>query len=470
MRELYLELAVFGLALLVFVFDLALKRQKQGFVSALSLLGVVGILALALFAAPSGSAFNASIVNDQLALFFKRLFLLAAMVGLLGSHGYTRSDFGKRVGEYYFLFLISLSGMMLLVSSRELIVMFVAFEIMSLPLYAISGFLKKEPESIEAALKFFLIGTVSSAIMLYGFSFVYGMTGSTYLSQIADYSAPSILFYIGIMLVLAGIAFKIALVPFHMWVPDTYQGSPTPFVAYLSVAPKAAGFAMLIRLFLEGFGQNLTFWKPQWLILAAVTMIVGNLLALHQTNLKRLLGYSGIAHVGYALLGLAAASVYGIAMLLFYFVVYLFANMGIFLVVELISRNKNSDELKVYQGLAQNAPMLSLLMLLFLLSLGGIPFLAGFWAKLYIFLAAAEAGYLGLVLLGALLSVVALFYYLKVARALYIEPPPNKNHINSNWAMHLALFLTSAAVVIIGLYPSPLVKAVTRIAESFLQQ
>jgi len=467
-RELYLELAVFGLALMVFIFDLALKKQKQSFVSGLSLLGVVGILGLALFAAPSGSAFKGSIVNDGLALFFKRFFLLAAMVGLLGSHGYARSDFGKRAGEYYFLFLISLSGMMLLVSSRELMVMFVAFEIMSLPLYAISGFLKKEPESIEAALKFFLIGTVSSAIMLYGFSFIYGLAGSTYLDQIANYSNPSILFYTGIILVLAGIAFKIALVPFHMWVPDTYQGSPTPFVAYLSVAPKAAGFAMLIRLFLEGFGQNLTFWQPQWLILAAVTMIVGNLLALHQTNLKRLLGYSGIAHVGYALLGLAAASVYGIAMLLFYFVVYLFANMGIFLVVELINRNKSSDDLKVYQGLAQNAPMLSLLMLLFLLSLGGIPFLAGFWAKLYIFLAAAEAGYLGLVLLGALLSVVALFYYLKVARALYIEPPPSKNHINSNWAMRLALFLTATAVVVIGLYPSPLVKAVTRIAESFL--
>src|SRR4030067_3790477 len=256
------------------------------------------------------------------------------------------------------------------------------------------------------------------------------------------------------MLVLAGIAFKIALVPFHMWVPDTYQGSPTPFVAYLSVAPKAAGFALLIRLFLEGFGQNLAFWQPQWLVLAAATMIVGNLLALPQTNLKRLLGYSGIAHVGYALLGLADASVYRIAMLLFFFMVYLFANMGIFLIVELISRNKESDDLKVYQGLAQNAPMISLLMLLFLLSLGGIPFLAGICAQLYIFLAAAQAGFLALVLLGALLSVVALFYYLTVARALYIESPLTKNKIHISWSLALALFLTSVPVVVIGLYPS----------------
>ena len=305
--------------------------------------------------------------------------------------------------------------------------------------------------------------------MLYGFSFVYGIVGSTYLEQIASFSSPSTLFYTGIILILAGISFKIALVPFHMWVPDTYQGSPTPFVAYLSVAPKAAGFAILIRLFLEGFGQNLAFWQPQWLVLAAATMIVGNLLALPQTNLKRLLGYSGIAHVGYALLGLAAASVYGIAMLLFYFVVYLFANMGIFLIVELINRNKHSDELNVYQGLAQNAPLLSLVMLLFLLSLGGIPFLAGFWGKLYIFLAAAQAGFLALVLLGALVSVVALFYYLKIARALYIEPAPAKNKIQISWSLRLALLLTSVPVVVIGLYPSPLVKLVTQIAQSFLK-
>lgn len=469
MRELYLELAVLALALIVFILDLASKRQKQSLVANLSLLGILIVLALSIFAPPSGSAFNGSIINDPLAIFFKRLFLLAALIGLLGSHAYGRSDFAKRVGEYYFLFLVSVAGTMLLVCSRELIVLFVAFEIMSLPLYAISGFLKKEPESIEAALKFFLIGTVSSAIMLYGFSFVYGIVGSTYLEQIANYSSPSILFYTGIILILAGLSFKIALVPFHMWVPDTYQGSPTPFVAYLSVAPKAAGFAVLIRLFLEGFHHNLAFWQPQWLVLAAITMIVGNLLALPQTNLKRLLGYSGIAHVGYALLGLAAASVYGIAMLLFYFMVYLFANMGIFLIVELINRNKKSDDLKVYQGLAQNAPMISLLMLLFLLSLGGIPFLAGFWAKLYIFLAAAQAGFLALVLLGSLLSVVALFYYLKVARALYIEPPPAKNHINLSWSLALALFLTSVPVVVIGLCPSPLVKWVTQIAQNFLQ-
>ncbi len=468
MRELYLELAVFALALVVFAIDLISKRQKQNFVANFSLIGILAILALALFAPPGGSAFNDSLTNDSLAIFFKRLFLLAGLIGLLGSHSYRRSDFGKRVGEYYFLFLVSLAGMMLLTSARELIVMFVAFEIMSLPLYAISGFLKKEPESIEAALKFFLIGTVSSAVMLYGFSFIYGIVGSTYLADIAGHSIPSALFYTGIILILAGISFKIALVPFHMWVPDTYQGSPTPFVAYLSVAPKAAGFALLIRLFLEGFHQSLAFWQTQWLVLAAVTMIIGNLLALPQTNLKRLLGYSGIAHVGYALLGLAAASVYGVAMLLFYFAVYLFANMGIFLVVELINRNKKSDDLKVYQGLAQNAPMVSLLMLLFLLSLGGIPFLAGFWAKLYIFLAAAQAGYLALVLLGALLSVVALFYYLKVARALYIEPPPSKNHVNISWSLALALFLTSVPIVVIGLYPSPLVNWVTQIAQSFL--
>ena len=469
MKIFYLEILVLTLAFLIFILDLVFTKRKTNLIPWIVSVGLLLIFISSFIYQPQGSFFSGAAVSDSLALFFKKLFLVAGFISSLGIFSYAPEGFLKRQMEYFFLLLISLSGMMLVSCAKELIFLFVSFEIMSFPLYILAGFLKKEAFSVEAALKFFLLGAVSSALILYGFSFIYGMTGSTYLEKI-NLAAGNLsgLFYLGISLVLAGFCFKIAAVPFHMWVPDTYQGAPTPFVAFLSVAPKAAGFVALLRLFWEGFLPAQNFWQPQMILLSALSMIVGNLLALPQKNLKRLLAYSGIAHIGYALLGLLVVTHYGISMLLFYLVIYLFANMGAFLIVELVYRTQKSDELEAYAGLSQRSPIVALCLLLFLLSLGGIPFLAGFWAKLYIFLAAAQQKLLGLVFLGAVLSVVALFYYLKIARVMYIQAPLTAERLVNNKAILISIILTVIPLLIFGLYPKPLVELVNQIARQFL--
>jgi NADH-quinone oxidoreductase subunit N len=266
-------------------------------------------------------------------------------------------------------------------------------------------------------------------------------------------------------LTLGGLGFKIAAFPFHMWVPDTYEAASTPFVAWLSVAPKAAGFVVMFRLYLEGVGDPVLIWVPAAAGLAAITIIAGNLMAIPQQNVKRLLAYSGIAHIGYMLVGFAAVSADGVAMMLFYLVAYLFGNMGAFFVVEAVAQSDGSEAISAYRGLAQRSPVLALCMLLFLLSLGGIPFVAGFWAKLYVFWAAAERGMYWLVLVGAILTVVALFYYLLVAKRMYIDAPERRQPVPVSPFLAFSIFVCAAGVVGLGVYPKPLVLAALRAAS-----
>jgi NADH-quinone oxidoreductase subunit N len=271
---------------------------------------------------------------------------------------------------------------------------------------------------------------------------------------------------LGMILTLAGLGFKIAAFPFHMWVPDTYEAASTPFVAWLSVAPKAAGFLVIFRLYLEGVGDAVLLWVPMMAGLAVVTIVAGNLMAIPQQNVKRMLAYSGVAHIGYMLVGLAAVSAAGVGMMLFYLVAYLFGNMGAFLVVEAVAQAEGSEHMSAYRGLAQRSPLLALAMLLFLLSLGGIPFVAGFWAKLYVFLAAAEQGLYWLVLVGALLTVVALFYYLLVAKRMYIDAPVRPGPIAVARPLGLSILICALGVVVMGLWPRPWVDAVLRVATT----
>jgi NADH-quinone oxidoreductase subunit N len=316
-------------------------------------------------------------------------------------------------------------------------------------------------------LKFFLVGTVSSAVIAYGMSFIYGATGSTSLALIPQGMRdghPTIL--LGMGLLLAGLGFKIAAFPFHMWAPDAYEAASTPFVAWLSVAPKTAGFVAIIRVYIEGLGTTAEIWMPILATLAGMTIVTGNLMAIPQRNIKRLLAYSGVAHIGYMLIGVAAVSSTGVAMLLFYLLAYLFGNIGTFLVVEAVSRSEQSDGIDAYRGLAQRSPLLALAMLVFLLSLGGIPFVAGFWAKLYIFLAAAERGMYGLVFLGAVLTVVALYYYLLVARRMYIEPPTRREPVPMPGLLGAAIAVCAIGVVGIGVYPGPWVTMAERVAST----
>jgi NADH-quinone oxidoreductase subunit N len=460
-----LEIGLALLVLIVFVATLLGRGADRRVIGWIATLGVLGLLALAMAQAPLPPALGGMFVQDGLAIFSKRLFLAATFIGLLGGMSAGSPPFTQRAGEYHLLVLASLLGMLVLASARDLILLFVAFELMSIPLYVLAGFRKRDARAVEAALKFFLVGSVSSAVMVYGLSFVYGAAGTTSLAGVAKaMSAGDPLMTLGLLTALAGFGFKIAAFPFHMWVPDTYEAASTPFVAWLSVTPKAAGFVALFRVYFEGVGEQVSVWVPVAAMLATVTIVAGNLMALPQQNTKRLLAYSGIAHIGYMLVGLAAASATGTAMVLFYLVAYVFGNMGAFLVVEAVARVEGSEQTSALRGLAQRSPLLALAMLLFLLSLGGIPFMAGFWAKLYVFWAAAEQGLYWLVLVGALLTVVALFYYLLVAKRMYIEAPDRPDPVRVPGSLAIAVLLCALGVVVLGLYPKPVVMAALRVA------
>lgn len=467
MKHLYLEGGTALLALLIYGLGLVLPPGRRQGVGPVAMAGLVVLFVGGVFVPTGGALFGGIFVNDGLAHFFKELFILATLLSALGSLGFEAPAYRRRIVEYHLLLLAALLGMLVLASARDMILLFVAFELMSIPLYVLAGFLKGEEVAVEASLKFFLVGSISSAIMAYGLSFVYGATGTTSLAGIAKgLGAGDPLLFLGMILLLAGFGFKIAAFPFHMWVPDTYEAAATPFVAWLSVAPKAAGFAALFRVYLEGLGDKSAVWTPYVAFLAGITIVTGNLMALPQQNLKRLLGYSGIAHVGYMLLGLAVVNLYGTAMVLFYLVAYLFSNMGAFLVVETVYRSEGSVDLPAFRGLAQRSPLLALAMLLFLLSLGGIPFMAGFWAKLYVFWAAAQAGMYGLVLLGAVFTVVALFYYLMVAKRMYIEPPERIYRVPVPMGLGLSMLISAIAIVAMGVWPKPILEAALRAAAA----
>jgi NADH-quinone oxidoreductase subunit N len=465
LAPLVLEIGLALLLLLVFVAGLLARGEDRRGIAWLATAGVLVLGVVAMFTSPAGPALGGLFVQDELALFAKRLFLVATFIGLLAGLSGSERVFARRAVEYHLLMLGSLLGMLVLASARDLILLFLAFELLSIPLYVLTGFLKRDAGAIEASLKFFLVGSVSSAVMAYGLSFVYGATGTTDLAKIAT-AAESPLLALGLITALVGFAFKIAAFPFHMWVPDTYEAAPTPFVAWLSVAPKAAGFVAIFRVYFEGGAERAATWMPVAAALATVTMLAGNLMALPQQNTKRLLAYSGIAQIGYMLVGVAATSASGTAMVLFYLVAYVFGNMGAFLVVEALARAEGSEATTAFRGLAQRSPLLALAMLLFLLSLGGIPFVGGFWAKLYVFWAAAERGLYWLVLLGAVLTVVALFYYLLVAKRMYIEEPERPGRIPIAPTLAVSVALCAIGVVGLGLYPRAVVMAALRVAAT----
>ena len=448
--------------LLLGLFRPAAPDRRCGWVS---LGGLIAVSAWAFTLQPGESLFGGAFVMDPLAIFAQRLFLVSAAISVLATLGLPGTAFARRGPEYHVALLASLLGMLVLAAARDLVLLFVAFELMSIPLYFLTGFQKGQDAAGEGALKFFLVGSVSSAILLYGFSFLFGVTGTTALSAIpVALASGSVLARLGLVLVLAGVAFKIAAVPFHMWVPDTYEAAATPFVAWLSVAPKAAGFIVVFRLYLEGAGTAGFIWVPVVSALAGLTIVAGNLMAIPQQNVKRLLAYSGVAHIGYMLIGVAAMSANGAGMVLFYLVAYLFGNMGAFLVVQAVGTDEGNDAMGGYRGLAQRSPVLALSMLVFLLSLGGIPFVAGFWAKLFIFQAAIDRHMYGLALLGAVLTIVALYYYLVLASRMYIDAPEKAGRVPLAAPLWLAILICAVGVVVMGLYPEPWVQAALRAA------
>ncbi len=454
-KALIIEFHILFLIFLTFLLDFFLPEEKKGtilgYLNAILLL--LGIL-LFFYFRNYIDTFIGDFYLDKFAFALKLLFFSAAFIGIMGSIHFVENELHKRKAEYYMLLLTSVLGMSILVSSKNFLLFFIAFELMSIPLYVLSAIKKYDRLSPEVGLKFFLVGAFSAGIMFFGISLIYGASGNLDFIKIkANVFDITPLFATGFILLLSGMGFKIATFPFHSWLPDTYEGAPESFVAFLSVAPKAAGLGAIFRIIFEVLPSSRSEFLLLIVILSAFSMFIGNLLALPQKNLKRLLGYSSIAHIGYILVGVAAGSEKGIAMVVFYLFAYMFSNMGAFLFAETVRNTIKKTDIDDLRGLAQKAPVLSLSMLIILLSLGGIPPVAGFWAKLYVFLAGVRAGLWYLALWGAILSIVALFYYLMVAKRMYIENSEEEFRTNMPLGLKLAMIICIAGILFFGVFP-----------------
>jgi len=475
------ELILAATAIAVILLDLFIRNK--GALAVVSLLGLVISFVSILFipANQTQTIFNDMLAVDGFAFFFKLLFLGIAALVILASTDFSSKFSGFR-GEYYALILLSTLGMMLMAATRELISIYIALELTSISLYVLAGFLK-DKKSTEASLKYLLLGAISSAVLLYGMALVFGSTGSTQLTEIAGAiafsSSTNILanpaLVAGVVMLIAGFGFKIAAIPFHMWVPDVYEGAPTPIVAYLSVGSKAAGFAVILRVFSSAFG-GVEWLSVNWGIifgmLAAIGMFLGNLSALPQTNIKRMLGYSSIAQAGYIMVGLATMgvsrpdSILGQTGVLFFLTGYALANLGAFSAIIAISNKIESDKIEDFSGMIKRAPVLTLALSLCLISLIGMPPAAGFMAKFYIFSGAVQNGLLWLVLIAVLNSVISAYYYLRVVKVMWFGEPSSDERVPSSGALRLALAISCLGVLLLGVFPG-LVLGIVQSAATF---
>ena len=494
------EIAVLLTALLVMIVDLFLPREHKPRLAWLGLVGVVAAAGLAYYIWDgTDPVLQGMLAADGYALFFHLAILAASALAILSSHSYAaRIDLPQ--GEYYTLLLLATAGMMLMAAATNLMTIFVALEILSLALYALVGLDRARRRSGEAALKYFLLGALASGFLLYGMALTYGQAGTMALAgvrdavvQAASGSGPSgsmALLLAGLGLMIVGFGFKVALVPFQMWTPDVYEGAPTSVTAFMSVGAKAAGFAALGRIALYAFGA----WQEDWVwmlaALAALTMTLGNLAALRQTSVKRMLAYSSIAHAGYILVGVAAGNSLGSSGVLFYLLAYAFMNVGAFALLTATPHfaapspglqegspdgtAEPGEALEAFAGLTARKPGLAAAMALFMLSLAGIPPLAGFMGKLYVFGAAVQAGLAWLAIVGVINSVISAYYYLRVVVYMYMRPAPGPAEVPGaaemtvSPALQVGLGLAAAAVVVLGLWPGPMLELARIAAASLL--
>ncbi len=403
------------------------------------------------------TAFGGTYLVDNFSTFFKAFFVLAAFVIISMS----RSYFGSNVirGSEFLLILWScLMGMFFLVSANDFLVMFVALEIVTLSFYIMAAYLKRELISIEAGLKYLILGSLASAFMIYGISLIYNACGSTSFDTVHHFflvDGKNKLMLLGILLVFSGLGFKVASVPFQLWVPDVYQGAPTPVTAFLAVGSKAAGFAVFLRLVFMVFYGFEPHRSVLFSTLAVMTLLYGNLGALLQTNIKRLFGYSSIGHAGYLLIGIASGGLLGTSSLLFYLIAYAFANLAAFYVITIVGQNLKSDELNAYRGLAKRSPFLASTLFVALLSLAGVPPLAGFFGKFLVLLSAVNSGLWIVALIGSLAVAVSLYYYLSIVRLMFIEESSFEGKIEITGSLKLLFSLLIAGTLIAGLWQAP---------------
>ncbi len=456
------EILVLVLALLVLALDLALAEEKRGSLGWVAAGGLLTILITSLIVgrpADEGRlVWGGMLRHDWLGFTFKMMFLFAAAITSLLSIDLAR--LGRR-GEFYLLLLASTLGMMLMASSADLIMLYLAIETTSIPMYILAGFLTRDEKSTEAGFKYMLFGAMTSAVMLYGFSLLYGFAGTTSLYGLAQGVMTGEVTLMGLLgalvLILVGFGFKISTVPLHFWAPDVYEGAPTPIAGFLSTASKAAGFAVLLRVLITAFPLEIApFWAAILAALATATMTLGNTLALAQKNMKRLPAYSSIAHAGYALIGLTALSGLGISSVVFYLIAYMATNLAAFGVIAAFGRVAGSDEISAYAGLSRRSPWLALAFMVALLSLAGMPPFGGFVVKFAVFAAAVQSNLVWLAFVGVLNSIIGVYYYMTVLKVVYLYRSEDEDKpLPIPSAYQVALIALTVGIVLIGTVFAP---------------
>jgi NADH-quinone oxidoreductase subunit N len=478
------ELWLVGAAILILLADLFYKSPtKQTFLNLIAALGVIGAMLSMpclggswaggdpLLPTSSIETFAGFLKVDQLAVFFKLIILLGAFLTLVMSWRYFEAHPIPYRAEFLAILLFATAGASALASAREIITLYISLETLTISSYLLAAYMKKDKGSNEAGMKYLLLGAFSSAILLFGFSYLYGLSGTTVIAEmgknlIAQPSSP--LAVLAVILVIGGLAFKISLAPFHLWTPDVYEGAPTPVTAYLSVVSKTAGFAAFVRLFWEALRTPAL--QPVWVglfaVMAAASIVLGNLQALQQSNIKRMMAYSSIAQAGYIATGFLAGGRLGLTSILFYVAVYLFANLGAFLAIILVSAKTGSDQIEDFAGLWKRSPLIGVTLLVCLLSLAGVPPFAGFAGKWYLFSAAVSQGFTWLAMLGVIFSVVSLYYYLMVAKHALVSDAKDESPIPIGLVEKIVLLVCIAVTIVLGFWPTPLMQAAQAAASS----
>ena len=483
------ELAILLTAFCLLLAGLNKSLDNNAYLSKASLAGVVIALlssvALWTLAPTPGNGgdpdiFSHALFNDRFSQFFNIIILTMSLFAIAASYRYPEPEHQNKA-EYFALLLLAVAGMMFLAKAGNMITAFVSLEIFSVALYILCGFSSKHGTgtegpgdssklpwaclvSQESAIKYLLTGAFASAILVYGMALIYAGTGATEIRLLGQIMrdnpfSMNILVYIGIALTFAGLAFKVSLVPFHAWTPDVYQGAPTPITAFMSVATKAAAFAFIARLFYIAFPDLQNVWMPILFAISTLTMIVGNIAAIFQNDLKRMLAYSGIAHAGYLLIGILANSQEGVASIIFYFSVYLFMNIGAFAVVYILEgTGSEGNSIQRFKGLSKRSPLLSAAMALFMLSLAGFPPTAGFFGKLFVFVAAIKQGYVLIAVIAVIASMISVYFYLRVIAMMYFQDSDEQEGVTMNRGMAVIVGVSSTAIILIGLFPSSLMQ------------
>jgi NADH-quinone oxidoreductase subunit N len=468
------EFTLAAVAFGVLGIDLILPQDKKGYLPSLSVVGLIGVLIFSLWYmwGRDTDLYDGLFLVDNFSLFFKAFFLVLGVLVVLASVDYVKKHL-SRPGEYYGILLFSILAMMLMAASGELLTAYISLELLSFSLYVLVSYGRHGLKPSEAGLKYILLGAFASGLLLYGISQVYGMLGTTRFEEIhaallLDGTPLNPAVLVGLVLIIAGLGFKVAAVPFHMWAPDVYEGAPTPVTAYLAVGSKAAAFALILRLFSQAFMPVFDDWQIILVILAALTMTVGNLVALAQQNIKRMLAYSSVGQVGYLLMGVAALSPLASNGVILHLVGYGITNLAVFMCVIIFYNSTDKEEISDFAGLADRSPLVAMAMTVSLFSLAGLPFFAGFTTKFYLFTAAADGGLLWLVGLAITNSLISLYYYMMVMKQMYMVPAIDNTPLKISLVSGGALGVLIAGVIVVGVYPGPLVGAIEAATRAIL--